>query len=74
VPIPARALYAGDLDPDPFVQFRRWYADAEEHGQLQPDAMVVATSTIDGHPSARMVLLRGVDDRGFWFFTNFESR
>jgi pyridoxamine 5'-phosphate oxidase len=74
VPIPARALYAGDLDPDPFVQFRQWYADAEEHGQLQPDAMVVATSTTDGHPSARMVLLRGVDDRGFWFFTNFESR
>jgi pyridoxamine 5'-phosphate oxidase len=74
VPIPARPLHAGDLDPDPFVQFRQWYADAEEHGQLQPDAMVVATSTIDGHPSARMVLLRGVDDRGFWFFTNFESR
>jgi len=72
--MPARPLYAGDLDPDPFVQFRQWYADAEEHGQLQPDAMVVATSTTDGHPSARMVLLRGVDDRGFWFFTNFESR
>jgi len=74
VPIPARPLHAGDLDPDPFVQFRQWYADAEEHGQLQPDAMVVATSTTDGRPSARMVLLRGVDDRGFWFFTNFESR
>jgi pyridoxamine 5'-phosphate oxidase len=74
VPIPARPLYAGDLDPDPLVQFRQWYADAEEHGQLQPDAMVVATSTTDGHPSARMVLLRGVDHRGFWFFTNFESR
>jgi pyridoxamine 5'-phosphate oxidase len=74
VPIPARALHAHDLDPDPLVQFRRWFADAEEHGQLQPDAMVVATSTPDGHPSARMVLLRGIDDRGFWFFTNFESR
>jgi pyridoxamine 5'-phosphate oxidase len=73
VPIPARPLHAGDLDPDPIVQFGRWYADAEEHGQLQPDAMVVATSTPDGRPSARMVLLRGVD-HGFWFFTNFESR
>ncbi len=45
-----------------------------EHGQLQPDAMVVATSTPDGRPSARMVLLRGVDARGFCFFTNFDSR
>jgi pyridoxamine 5'-phosphate oxidase len=73
VPLPARPLHAGDLDPDPMVQFRRWYADAEEHGQLQPDAMVVATSTPDGRPSARMVLLRGTDG-GFWFFTNFDSR
>ena len=55
-------------------QFRRWYADAEAHGQLQPDAMVVATSTPDGRPSARMVLLRGVDQRGFCFYTNFDSR
>lgn len=74
MPIPARALHAHDLDPDPFVQFQRWYADAEEHGQVQPDAMVVATSTADGRPSARMVLLRGVDARGFCFYTNFDSR
>ena len=74
VPIPARPLHAHDLDPDPFLQFQRWYDDAEEHGQLQPDAMVVATSTTDGRPSARMVLLRGVDARGFCFYTNFDSR
>ncbi len=74
MPIAARPLHARDLDPDPFVQFQRWYADAEEHGQLQPDAMVVATSTPDGRPSARMVLLRGVDSRGFCFYTNFDSR
>jgi pyridoxamine 5'-phosphate oxidase len=74
VPIAARPLHARDLDPDPFVQFQHWYADAEEHGQLQPDAMVVATSTPDGRPSARMVLLRGVDERGFCFYTNFDSR
>ena len=74
VPIPARPLHAHDLDPDPFVQFQRWFDDAEVHGQLQPDAMVVATSTPDGRPSARMVLLRGVDARGFCFYTNFDSR
>lgn len=74
MPIPARALHAEDLDADPFAQFQRWYDDAEQHGQLQPDAMVVATSTPDGLPSARMVLLRGVDARGFCFYTNFDSR
>lgn len=74
MPIPARPLHAHDLDPDPFVQLQRWYDDAREHGQLQADAMVVATSTPDGRPSARMVLLRGVDARGFCFYTNFESR
>ena len=74
MPIPARPLHAHDLDADPFVQFQHWYDDAQEHGQLQPDAMVVATSTTDGQPSARMVLLRGVDDRGFCFYTNFDSR
>jgi pyridoxamine 5'-phosphate oxidase len=74
VPIPPRPLHARDLDPDPFVQFGRWFDDAEAHGQLQPDAMVVATSTADGRPSARMVLLRGVDERGFCFYTNFDSR
>jgi len=74
VPIPARPLRAADLDGDPFVQFQQWYDDALEHGQLQPDAMVVASSTPDGQPSARMVLLRGVDARGFCFYTNYDSR
>jgi pyridoxamine 5'-phosphate oxidase len=74
VPVDARPLHESDLDADPYVQFERWYDDAAEHGQLQPDAMIVATSTPDGLPSVRMVLLRGVDERGFCFFTNFESR
>jgi pyridoxamine 5'-phosphate oxidase len=74
VPISARPLDANDLDPDPFVQFQRWFDDAVAHQQLQPDAMVVATSTPDARPSARMVLLRGVDDRGFCFFTDYSSR
>jgi pyridoxamine 5'-phosphate oxidase len=74
VPIAARPLHESDLDADPFVQFSRWFDDAVAHGQLQPDAMVVASTTPDGHPSVRMVLLRGVDERGFCFYTNFESR
>jgi pyridoxamine 5'-phosphate oxidase len=74
VPIPARALRESDVDPDPFVQFTRWYDDAVEHGELQPDAMVVASCTPDAVPSARMVLLRGVDHRGFCFYTNYDSR
>ncbi|MEX1006905.1 MAG: pyridoxamine 5'-phosphate oxidase [Acidimicrobiia bacterium] len=62
------------VDPDPIVQFGRWYADAEARGVLAPDAMTVASATPDGRPSARAVLLRGLDERGFCFFTNFRSR
>jgi pyridoxamine 5'-phosphate oxidase len=69
-----RVLREADVDPDPFVQFGRWYDDAVERGVPQPDAMIVASATTDAHPSARIVLLRGVDDRGFVFFTNYESR
>jgi pyridoxamine 5'-phosphate oxidase len=74
VPIPARALRESDVDPDPFVQFTRWYDDAVANRELHPDAMVVASCTPDAVPSARMVLLRGVDDRGFCFYTNYDSR
>jgi len=63
-----------DVDPDPIEQFRRWYDDAGAQGVLAPDAMIVASATPDGRPSARAVLLRGFDDRGFAFYTNFESR
>jgi pyridoxamine 5'-phosphate oxidase len=72
--MPARALRESDVDPDPFVQFTRWYDDAVTHRELQPDAMVVATCTPAAVPSARVVLLRGVDDRGFCFYTNYDSR
>ena len=74
MPIPARALRESDVDPDPFVQFTRWYDDAVAHDELQPDAMVVASCTPDAVPSVRMVLLRGVDPRGFCFYTNYDSR
>jgi pyridoxamine 5'-phosphate oxidase len=69
-----RALDVADVDADPFVQFRRWLDDAAAQGALQPEAMTVASADAAGRPSARMVLLRGLDDRGFTFFTNFTSR
>jgi pyridoxamine 5'-phosphate oxidase len=62
-----------DAAPDALAQFRRWFAEAEAV-EAQPEAMTLATATPDGLPSARMVLLRGFDERGFVFFTNFESR
>jgi pyridoxamine 5'-phosphate oxidase len=61
------------VDADPIAQFRRWYAEAEAAGVRQPDAMTLATATPAGAVSARTVLLRGLDDRGFAFFTNLES-
>jgi pyridoxamine 5'-phosphate oxidase len=68
------ALHEDAVHPDPIVEFQHWYDDAQAKGVLQPDAMIVATATADGRPSARAVLLRGLDSRGFCFFTNFESR
>ncbi len=63
-----------ELDPDPFRQFGRWYAEAEESGIAQPDVIALATAGTDGAPSVRMVLLKGHDARGFVFVTNHESR
>lgn len=63
-----------EAEPDPIEQFRRWYARAEESGLLLPDSMALATATPVGTPSVRMVLVKGVDERGFRFFTNYESR
>lgn len=62
------------LDPDPLTQFRRWLAEAVAAGALEPTAMTVATADVDGRPSARTMLLKGLDDRGFLFFTNYDSR
>jgi pyridoxamine 5'-phosphate oxidase len=61
------------LDPDPLVQFEAWLDDARAVSP-SADAMTLATSTADGRPSARIVLLRGLDSDGFVFFTNRESR
>ena len=62
------------VDPDPLEQFRRWYAEAEGAEIRAPQAMALATSTADGAPSVRMVLLKGADQRGFVFFTGYVSR
>jgi pyridoxamine 5'-phosphate oxidase len=70
----SRGLSENDLDPDPIKQFRRWFEDAVAAGVREPNAMTLATSTKEGRPSARMVLLKGFDDRGFTFYTNYESR
>jgi pyridoxamine 5'-phosphate oxidase len=67
-------LRESDVHPDPIQQFRVWFQLAEDAELRLPDAMTLATATPDGQPSARMVLLKGVDDRGFIFFTNYESR
>jgi pyridoxamine 5'-phosphate oxidase len=61
------------VDADPQVQFRIWFEDAIAAGVRQPDAMTLATVSATGDPAARTVLLRGLDERGFAFFTNLES-
>ena len=63
-----------DLAPDPVSMFRQWMDDTVAAGLHEPNAMVVATVSPQGRPSSRMVLLKGVDERGFVFFTNYESR
>jgi pyridoxamine 5'-phosphate oxidase len=62
-----------DLDADPIVQFTVWLQQAAEAGLPEPTAMTLATAGADGVPAARMVLLKGCDERGFIFFTNYES-
>jgi pyridoxamine 5'-phosphate oxidase len=69
-----RPLTEDAVDADPIVEVGRWFDDAVAHGALQPEAMTVATADAAGRPSARVVLLRGVDARGFTFFTNYASR
>jgi pyridoxamine 5'-phosphate oxidase len=67
-------LLEKDLARDPFRQFDKWFQEAEAAKLTEPNAMTLATATKDGRPSARTVLLKGVDGRGFVFYTNYESR
>lgn len=67
-------LNEAEVDRNPFQQFRVWLDQAAAAGLYQHDAMVLATATSAGAPTARVVLLRGLDERGFAFYTNYDSR
>jgi pyridoxamine 5'-phosphate oxidase len=69
-----RPLEEAELDSDPLRQFAAWFEDAGAAGVRAPEAMALATATADGGPSVRMVLMKGFDERGFVFFTGYESR
>ncbi|MFC4057669.1 pyridoxamine 5'-phosphate oxidase [Planomonospora corallina] len=62
------------LAPDPVSQFAAWFGEAVDAGLPEPNAMVVATASAGGRPTARTVLLKGYDETGFVFYTNYESR
>ncbi|HXD57223.1 MAG TPA: pyridoxamine 5'-phosphate oxidase [Thermoleophilaceae bacterium] len=63
-----------NLDPDPLRQFKAWFDEAAATAMRAPEAVALATATPDGAPSVRMVLMKGFDERGFTFFSNYESR
>ncbi len=67
-------LDESDADADPIEQFRKWFDEALAADLHEPNAMTLATATPDGKPSARVVLLKGFDARGFVFYTNYEGR
>jgi pyridoxamine 5'-phosphate oxidase len=69
----SRALGEADTDPDPITQFRIWFDEALKSEIIDVNAMTLATSTATGEPSARTVLLKGLDDEGFVFFTQYDS-
>ena len=69
----AHGLRRADLDPDPIKQFANWFGEAAAAQIRDVNAMTLATATGDGRPSARIVLLKAISDRGFVFFTNYRS-
>lgn len=68
------SLNKNGVDPNPFRQFEKWFSEVLESKVEEPNAMALATVSKDGQPSARIVLLKGVDETGFYFYTNYESR
>ncbi len=70
----ADGLVEADAGDDPFALFHRWFSQAVAAELHEPNAFVLATSSSDGFPSARIVLLKALDGRGFTFFTNYDSR
>jgi pyridoxamine 5'-phosphate oxidase len=69
-----RSLLEGEVEADPFRQFQAWFEEAHALSVYEPNAMALATADAEGRPSVRMVLLKGVDERGLSFFTNLSSR
>ncbi len=69
----AAGLDVGDVVGDPIEQFLRWFTEADENGQEEATAMLLSTVSPAGTPSSRFVLLRGLDERGFAFYTNYTS-
>jgi pyridoxamine 5'-phosphate oxidase len=67
-------LNESEIDPNPLKQFEKWYTEASAAGVPEVEAMTLATATGDGSPDARIVLLKSFDERGFVFFTNYQSR
>lgn len=63
-----------DVNPDPFQQFKKWFTEARDSGIREPNAMTLSTLGLDQVPSSRTVLLKDLDQRGFSFFTNYNSR
>jgi pyridoxamine 5'-phosphate oxidase len=70
----AGGLHEADMAPDPITMVRRWMHDAVTAGVHEPNAVVVSTVSEGGQPASRLVLLKGLDERGFVFFTNYRSR
>jgi pyridoxamine 5'-phosphate oxidase len=71
----AAGLHESELAPDPMTQFGQWFAEMlDAEASPEPNAMILSTVGEDGAPSSRMVLLKGYDERGFVFFTNYRSR
>ncbi|HEV2609172.1 MAG TPA: pyridoxamine 5'-phosphate oxidase [Noviherbaspirillum sp.] len=68
------SLSEADVDPDPIVQFKRWFDEAVSAQIPEPNAMGVSTVGPDGRPSSRILLIKEVDQRGFTWFTNYDSR
>jgi len=73
-PIDRSVLLESDLDKDPIKQFNKWYKEALSFDVPEADAMTLSTSTQDGRPSSRIVLLKGATEHGFIFYTNYQSR
>src|SRR5215831_7016130 len=68
-----RALVESEIDSDPIKQFAKWWQDALDAEIVEVNAMTLATASADGMPSARVMLLKGFSEKGFMFFTNYNS-